>query len=130
MSLRPFLLSLVVVSALAAVLVFWLNTLPRLQGHEVVGWASLAIFILISLGAYFGGQRAARSANKHHFTNLVLGVTFSKLMLAIVFVLGYNQLVQPGSRFFIIPFFVVYLIYTIYETYLMMKLGQTSSSND
>jgi len=79
---------------------------------------------------YYAGRKAAFSDNKHDFTNVSLGVTIGKIFIAILFILGYNQLMQPDSRFFIIPFFLMYLIYTIFETYIMMKLGRLNTQTD
>ncbi|TXB63033.1 hypothetical protein [Phaeodactylibacter luteus] len=128
MNVRTFLIQLALVSAASAGLVFWMNSWPRFASHAVVGWASLGVFVLISLGMYYAGRKAAVSENKHDFTNVALGVTVGKLFFAIGFILGYNYLAQPDDRQFIIPFFSVYLIYTIFETYVMMKLGQTDQN--
>jgi formate/nitrite transporter FocA (FNT family) len=77
---------------------------------------------------YFVGQQAAQSDNKYTFTNTILGFTVGKLFLAIMVILGYDQLAEPSSKFFIIPFFVVYAVFTGFETYVMMKLSKAAKT--
>lgn len=114
-------------SLAAVLLVFFLNRLPRLQPYSLLSWASLGAFIALSAAMFSAGRRAARSDNKNDFTNAVLGFTMGKMFLAILLLFGYSRLAQPPDKLFIIPFFSVYLIYTIFETYFMMKLGRMKS---
>lgn len=127
MSQRQFLIQLGLLSLSVAILVFFLNRLPQLQSSSFLSWASLAAFIAMSVVMFFAGSRAARSDNKNDFTNAVLGFTVGKMFLAILVIFGYSQLAQPADKLFIIPFFSIYLIYTIFETYFMMKLGRMKS---
>ena len=127
MSQRQFLIQLGLLSLSVAILIFFLNRLPQLQPSSLLSWASLAAFIAMSVIMFFAGSRAARSDNKNDFTNAVLGFTVGKMFLAILVIFGYSQLAQPADKLFIIPFFSIYLIYTIFETYFMMKLGRMNA---
>jgi hypothetical protein len=125
MSAKSFFLQLAVVTLIAVAVIYTLNTLPKLQAYEGLGWASVGVFFILSLLMYHFGKQAAQSDNKHSFTNVFLGFTVGKIFLMIIVVLGYSQLAEPETKFFIVPFFSMYLIYTIFETYVMMKLGRT-----
>jgi hypothetical protein len=127
---KAFYLQLALVSLIAAATAFGINTFPQFADVQPIAWISLGIFVLLSVVMYYAGRKAAFSDNKHDFTNVSLGVTIGKIFIAILFILGYNQLMQPDSRFFIIPFFLMYLIYTIFETYIMMKLGRLNTQTD
>ncbi|MCB0578256.1 MAG: hypothetical protein KDD10_02955 [Phaeodactylibacter sp.] len=127
MDQRSFFIQLGLLSLGAAILLFFLNRLPQLQAYSTLSWISLAAFVGLSILMYLAGRRAAESDNKNDFTNAVLGFTAGKMFLAILVLLGYSQLAQPPDKLFIIPFFSVYLIYTIFETYFMMKLGRMSA---
>jgi len=127
---KAFYLQLAIVSLIAAATAFGINTFPQFADVQPIAWISLGIFVLLSVVMYYAGRKAAFSDNKHDFTNVSLGVTIGKIFIAILFILGYNQLMQPDSRFFIIPFFLMYLIYTIFETYIMMKLGRLNTQTD
>ena len=74
---------------------------------------------------FFTGRSSAQSDNKNTFTSTVLGFTAGKMLLAIMIVFAYIKLAEPADRFFVIPFFAVYFIFTAFETYFMMKLGRT-----
>lgn len=130
MTAKAFYLQLALVTLIAAATAYGINTFPQFADVQPIAWISLAIFVLLSVVMYYAGRKAAFSDNKHDFTNVSLGVTIGKIFIAILFILGYNQLIQPDSRFFIIPFFLMYLIYTIFETYIMMKLGRLNTQAD
>jgi hypothetical protein len=127
MSPKPFFLQLTGLTLLAAGIVVLLNTLPQLEEHYPLGWISLGIFFFLTVLMYFAGRQAAGSANKNDFTSVVLAFTLGKLFVIILAVFGYSQLREPETNFFILPFFSMYLIYTIFETYVMMKLGKAKT---
>ena len=124
MQQKTFYLQLTIVSILTAALLFFLNRHPKIMSYQDFSWISLAVFIALSILMYNFGQTSAKSENKNNFTNTVLGFTVGKLFLAIIVIVSYNVLMEPSSKFFIVPFFVVYFIFTAFETYFMMKLGR------
>lgn len=127
MSQRSFSIQLGILTLITAILLFFLNRLPQLQSYSALAWVSLAAFTALSILMYLAGYRAALSENKNDFTNAILGFTVGKMFLAILVIFGYSQLANPPDKLFIIPFFAIYLIYTIFETYFMMKLGRMSA---
>ena len=127
MSQRSFFIQLSVLSLSTAILLFFLNRIPQLQAYSALSWISLAAFVALCILMYLAGHRAAMSDNKNDFSNAVLGFTAGKMFLAIFVIFGYIQLAQPPDKLFIIPFFAIYLIYTIFETYFMMKLGRMNA---
>ncbi len=121
-----FFILLATISILATAGLFFVNRAPALQAYTDLAWISLAFFIMISILMYYAGYRAALSDNKYQFTNVIMGFTFGKMMLSALIILAYNKLMEPDSKFFILPFFGLYVIYTIFETYFLMKLGRMS----
>ena len=119
-----FFLLLAIITLLAAGGVFLLSRQPALQAYSDLSWISLFFFVGISIVMYYAGFRAALSDNKYQFTNVVMGFTFGKMMLSVLIILAYNKLMEPASKFFILPFFGLYVLYTIFETYFLMKLGR------
>ena len=124
MSRQNFFKQLGALSILLALLLFLLHSFAPFTEYSNLSWLSLILFILLTIGMYFGGHKAARSENKHTFTNAVLLFTIGKMLLSIIVILGYHQWAQPESKLFIIPFFAIYVAFTIFETYFMMKLGK------
>ncbi|MCB0546336.1 MAG: hypothetical protein KDD19_02055 [Phaeodactylibacter sp.] len=127
MSQRSFFIQLGALSLVTAILLYFLNRQPQLQAYSALSWISLGAFVSLSVLMYLAGYRAAMSENKNDFTNAILGFTVAKMFLAILVLIGYTQLARPQDKLFIIPFFGIYLIYTIFETYFMMKLGRMNA---
>ena len=124
MSRPTFFLQLLGLSLLTAAGIYFVNQTPVMQGHAPLAWTALAFFVLFCTLMYFSAYRAALSNNKHDFTNTFLGFTVGKMFMAVIIVYTYLQLVKPTEKLFILPFFGIYLIYTIFEGYFMSKLGK------
>lgn len=127
MTSKGFFVQLAIISALVAAGLFFIIRLPQVQPHAMLSWLSLLFFMALSAVIFFSGRRSAENANKNVFTNTVLGFTMTKMLVCATIVVAYHKIVQPESKWFLLPFFVTYLIFTIFETYWMMKLARTSA---
>lgn len=127
MSRKQFFIQLSGVVGITAIILFLVHQFPVLYAYQNLSWVSLAFFIVLTILMFIFGYRAAQSSNKNHFTNTVMGFTMGKIFLSIIIILAYNQLVKPETKLFILPFFGIYLIFTIFETYFMMKLGKMNA---
>jgi hypothetical protein len=103
-------------------LVFFL--FPPLYAYAKLGWASLVLFINITFLMFFLGKRAIISPNKMLFSNLSMGFIFLKMVMSLMIIVTFKKMTHPASNLFIVPFFIVYLTFTIFETYLMLKMTQ------
>jgi hypothetical protein len=95
------------------------------QQYGSVTWWSLGIFIPLSIAMFFGGKIAAKSVDKYIFSNLIMPFTFLKMFLSVAGLVVYKKIYHPETKFFLLPFFFVYLIFTIFETFFMVKLSKT-----
>ncbi len=84
---------------------------------------TLALFLVISIAIFFLGRRSAGAENRMLFSNVFLAATMAKMFLCGMLVVGYVILAQPESKLFIVPFFWLYLVYTGFEVYFLMKLS-------
>ncbi len=89
-----------------------------------VTWWSLGIFVPLSILMFFGGQKAANSENKYVFSNLIMPFTFLKMFLSVVGLVVYKKMFHPETKFFLLPFFLVYFTFTIFETFFMVKISK------
>ena len=125
MNLRTFLTLLVattaIVLSLNLILQQFFGTFVQYRG---VTWWSLSLFIPLSIGMYFYGEKASRSENKLLFHNLIIVTIFAKMFLSVFVLLIYKKIFHPETKNFTLPFFLVYFIFTIFETYFMVKLAQ------
>ncbi len=128
MSKTLFTKQLSLLSLLVAILLFALHYTPQIAPYSGISWLSLLLFILLSILMYYFGDQAAKSDNKHTFTNVVIGFMAGKMFISLMLIFLYKKLVEPETSWFVLPFFLVYLFFTIYETYFMGKLGRTQKT--
>ena len=127
MSYRSFFLQLGGVSLGTFLLLLLANQHPEFQPFQIFSYSSLIGFILFSSLMFFLTHRAALSSDKNLFLQQVMGTTFIKMLFCIMIIVGYFKLAAPSSKMYAIPFLAVYLIFTIFETYFMMKLSKIKS---
>ncbi|THH40350.1 hypothetical protein [Neolewinella litorea] len=84
---------------------------------------TLVVFILLCLAIFFLGRRSAGAENRLLFSNVFLASTVMKMFICGALVVGYVVLGEPESKLFIVPFFWLYLVYTGFEVYFLMKLS-------
>ncbi|MGB0861505.1 MAG: hypothetical protein ACPG19_06385 [Saprospiraceae bacterium] len=109
---------------LSVIVIALLNYLPVLQAHQLLSWLSLLFFTIISLAAYFFGIHSANSSNKNDFNNVFIILTTTKLLLSLFLVWFYQIFTEPTTKLFILPFFLIYIIFTIFESYILIRLGK------
>jgi hypothetical protein len=97
---------------------------PSLKQHNVVAWWSLLLFAFLSIPMYIIGKKAALSSQKLLFIQVIMVFILVKMLLAIAILLIYKKLYKPESSLFVLPFFVAYFIFIIFETYFMTRLAR------
>ena len=127
MTYKNFYTQLLLVTLLAIVMIALIGMVPALSAFTDLSWVTCAFFIVVCIIMFFFGYRAAHSDSKYAFSNIIFGFMMGKMMLTIGLVMGYNTFMQPSTKLFLVPFFMVYLIYTIFETYFMMKLSKMNT---
>ncbi len=98
--------------------------IPVLKEHLIFSWTSWVFFVFFTYGVYVMAERAAKSPNLNTFTSIILGVIFIKMLFIMVIVLIYKNTVNPTNAWFLLPFLIIYLAFTIFEVYFMNKLGR------
>jgi hypothetical protein len=110
-------------------LVLWLgNLIPVFREHQLLAWGALALFTLLSWLMYLLGSISVKSSDKNAFIQLVLISVFLKMMLSFAVVVVYANKIQPDSKYFVLPFFFVYLAFTIFETVFLMRIAKRPPS--
>ncbi len=124
MSPQDFFSKLTIVTLASAGLIFCLNFQPCIYSAQVLSWSSLLAFVILSLLIYIVGSIVAKQQNLNNYTGVILFVMFIKMCLCIVLVGAYAKTNQSTQNYFLIPFFSIYIIYTIFEVHLMTRLGK------
>ncbi len=95
-----------------------------LKNNANIAWWSLALFIAISWIMYILGKRAASSPDKYFFNNVIIGSMLFKMIFSVAVLLIYKKTFHPEGKTFLIPFFIAYFTFTIFETYFMTQLTE------
>jgi hypothetical protein len=66
------------------------------------------------------------SSNKNIFIHVVMVNIFIKMVSIMLIVAIYYKIYNPQKKIIIIPFLVIYLIYSVFETYFSYKLSLKS----
>ena len=126
MKSKTFFSNLLLTTLSAIIFVFIIRFIPGIKPFEAMGWSSVLFFVAWSLLMFYTSNKAAKDSNKNIFTSAILGFTFGKMIFAFIFVVAWAKIIEPSSKLFLVPFLGVYLIYTIFETHFMMKLGKSN----
>jgi hypothetical protein len=95
---------------------------PALSAYANIGWISLVLFVNITFLIFFLAKRAIDSTRKMLFSNVTMGFVLFKMLMSLMIIGAYKVLTHPTSNLFIIPFFIVYITFTIFETYMMLSM--------
>lgn len=126
MTPRKFLIQLSIISVLVLVVLMAFHTYAIFTPHQSLSWISWGFFILFSLVLFVLGTKGGSSSNKHLFGQIFLVATGLKMLASVTIILIYFLSEKPDNQYFVLPFFVIYLIYTSFEVYFMTKLGGTN----
>ncbi len=124
MNRRRFFLQLGLVTAIVLVVLIFLHIFQPFAAFKVISTITLAFFLLMSIAMYFIAAKAAISKDKNAFTSLIMLFTFGKMLLTVVLILAFQKLLKPESNYYLIPFFFIYIVFTVFETIFMTRLGK------
>lgn len=85
-----------------------------------------AIPLLLAITAllFFLGKRTAGAENKFLFGNIFMGITMLKMFVCGGVLFAYSMLTTPPNNYFVVPFFITYFAFTIYEVvFLVIEAG-------
>lgn len=127
MNSRQFLQQLSLVTLLTVVAVEILALLPIFAEHRVFAWIGVLLFAVITVAMFLTGQWGVQHENKNTFISLMYVYMGGKMLLSVFTIALYYLYTEPKSNLFILPFFFVYFVYTIFESYCLTKLNQKRS---
>ena len=114
MIFRSFIISLIILTAILVVISALVNYfIPFFYSIQNFTWLSLTFFFVLTfISGYMGFRSLEKTA--YGFVAGVNGIVLLKLILSVGFLIAYLVITKPGSPYFIIPFFVFYIIYTVF----------------
>lgn len=92
-----------------------------LHAHLTVWWpAIVGFFYLVSITVYFLSVRA-RQKDMRKFANFYMASTVVKMLLYLTIIFVYAMSCKEDGKRFAITFLANYLIFSIFETYKLVK---------
>ena len=115
MTFRSFIIILTILTAGIAIVIAIVNLLiPFFLSVQIFTWSALAFFFALTIiTGYMGFRSLEKSA--YGFVASVNGIVLLKLALSVAFVVAYLLIAKPDKPNFIISFFILYIIYTVFE---------------
>ncbi|MCB9308918.1 MAG: hypothetical protein H6567_02525 [Lewinellaceae bacterium] len=104
------------------VLFFILNQSSQLQNIEFI----VLVFVLYTLMSsiiFILLKRSLKSVKKQSFLHYSIGYSFVKILVSIAVVLAYKFFADAYNKNIILPFIIVYIGFTIFETIFMTRLA-------
>lgn len=129
MSTRVFYRQLFLVTALTAVSLLIIARFSLFYTHQVLYWILLGFYVLTAIALFSMGKKLAGSENRNSFTFLVMGASFVKMFLSMGILVVYLKYAEPSSKYFIMPFLGVYLVFAVFETRFLMQIGRAQSNS-
>lgn len=124
---KQFWIGLIGTIVLSTIIAVGIHAFERMADYWPLSAITIFIFTVLSIAAFYGGKLAAQSTNKHLFTSVIMGFTMIKMIFSGIIVLSYNALAEPAEKFFVLPFFILYIIFTAFEMVVMIKQARTTS---
>ena len=101
-------------------LILYLMSLnEKIYEYIDIAYYAIPSFTLLSLVIYFLTEHLEKQENKGMLLNLVIINVMFKFLIAIGVVMIYHKLRDPEDGIFILPFIIIYVAFTIFETYFM-----------
>ena len=87
-------------------------------------WMANIIFALHAAILYLILRKSSLSPDRQRFLSVTMVNMLIKIVVSITFLIIYKLQMKPTNGKFIIPFIIIYLLYTIFETYFMLRLAE------
>jgi hypothetical protein len=124
MEFRHFLRQLLIATGISVAGILFAGQWPGWKSGIPLAWIALIFFIFFSLLSFILALNTAKSPKKERFITLIMGLTLLKMFFAFAMVAVYVKARHPDSRLFAIPFFGIYLIFTIFESAFLIRTGK------
>jgi hypothetical protein len=87
----------------------------------------LLFFTGVLIMSFYVGRALAKATLKTAFTGFAMGIILLKLLASIGIVVGYTYSMQPDNNYYVLIFALYYLIFTIGEVHILMRLSKSTA---
>lgn len=122
MSVRDFAIKFGLFTTISACLVGLQHLVANIQSYWKFSVSSFVVYILLTIFMFYISKRVINSENNGVYTSLLLTFNLLRLLVSILFVFVYISVYKPPNAWFLIPFFSVYILFTIFEVHMLDKI--------
>ena len=113
---------LVFLAFLVLVLVF-LHSFESQSDTAILSIMTVVLFTILSIVLYIALRISVKSTNKQLFISYTILNMIIRMVMSIGLLLMYREIYKPVDGKFVLPFLVIYILFTIFETSFMLKIA-------
>ena len=102
-----------------AVIMYLMSLNEKIYQYIDIAYYAIPSFTFLSIAIFFLTEYLESQPNKGMLLNLVIINVMFKFLIGIGVVVIYHKLRNPEDGIFVLPFIIVYVVFTIFETYFM-----------
>ena len=118
------------ISLLTGCLLISLAAISQLSPFQETLYFSIGatlIFVVFTIAIYHIGSKSVESPDKNMFFGVAISSIFLKLIMTLAILFSYQMVFKPSSKLYLLPFLLIYLVYTVFETSVLMKLAKSDN---
>lgn len=125
MNISKFLILFGVTLVIIAGLLYMMSFNDKMFMYLDVSFYAIPAFSLLSIGVFFATVLLDRNPEKSIILNIVFLNVMLKILITAAVIAYYYNFKQPDDGIFVVPFIVVYVAFTIFETYFMSEQARS-----
>ena len=125
MNSKQFYTQLGLVSTFVAVGLVLLNLSEIFAIHQLFSWICWATYVAFCAALYSTSAKTIQSNDKTLFSKVFLVSIMVKMFLSLLLIIAYVLISQTKDKYFVFPFFLIYLVFTVFEVYFITKLAKS-----
>lgn len=100
-----------------------LTSLPDYNKLLDFGLITASVFAFTCIPVYYLFSKLAVVPRKTIFVSATIGNMFFRILLSSIILILYYVSFNPSEGHFVVPFLLVYVIFTIFETHILIKIA-------
>jgi len=116
-----------IITLLLAVVTIWVSySNPIFEPHFLFYTLCMLTFLVFAILALLIGIKTYNHRNPSLFGTSVLAIMTFKMIFSILLVVIYIRFYAKPDKWFVLPFFLLYLYFTIFEAWALIRIGRVT----
>lgn len=124
MKTQTFILVLIISVVLSYLFYFITDFFIDISAYHPFLLICISFFLLFTSIIFISAKYIVGKNKKNSFLSIVILNVFLKLVISFGLVYWYVNQFEPQDKWFILPFLICYLVFTVAETYILTKIAQ------